>query len=60
MTVSIEYATIAPNILVMRLFTELSCSVSYREVNNKYFEISVFSDSAWVLRRAENIFAQYA
>lgn len=59
MTVSIEYATIAPNVLAMRLMTELSCSVSYRDVNEDFFEISVLSDSAWVLSRAENILAEY-
>lgn len=59
MTVIIEYANIAPDILAMRLFTELSCSVSYRDIDEDYFEISVLSDSPWTLQRAENILAQY-
>ena len=59
MTTIIDYANIAPDILAMRLFTELSCSVSWRDIDENYFEISVFSDSAWTLKRAEDILAQY-
>lgn len=59
MTVIVDYTNIAPDILAMRLFTELSCSVSWRDLDEDYFEISVFSDSAWILKRAENILAQY-
>ena len=59
MTAIIDYANIAPDVLAMRLFTELSCSVSWRDIDEDYFEISVFSDSAFILRQAENILAQY-
>ena len=59
MTAIIDYANITPNILAMRLFTELSCSVSWRDIDEDYFEISVISDSAFTLRQAENILAQY-
>ena len=59
MTVIIDYANIAPDVLAIRLFTELSCSVSWRDINEDCFEISVFSDSVWTLRQAENILAQY-
>ena len=59
MTAIIGYANIAPDVLAMRLFTELSCSVSWRDIDEDYFEISVFSDSTWTLRQAENILAQY-
>ena len=59
MTAIIDYANIAPDVLAMRLFTELSCSVSWRDIDENYFEISVLSDSAWTLRQAENIHAQY-
>ena len=59
MTAIIDYANIAPDILAMRFFTELSCSVSWRDIDEDYFEISVFSDSAFTLRQAENILAQY-
>ena len=59
MTAIIDYANIAPDVLAMRLFIELSCSVSWRDIDENYFEISVFSDSIWTLRQAENILAQY-
>ena len=59
MTTIIDYANIAPDVLAMRLFTELSCSVSWRDIDENYFEISVLSDSAWTLIQAENILAQY-
>ena len=59
MTAIIDYANIAPDVFAMRLFTELSCSVSWRDIDENYFEISVLSDSAWTLRQAENILAQY-
>lgn len=59
MTVIIDYTNIAPDILAMRLFIELSCSVSWRDIDEDYFEILVLSDSVWVLKRAENILAQY-
>lgn len=59
MTAIIDYANIAPNILAMRLFTELSCSVSWRDIDENCFEISVISDSVFTLRQAENILAQY-
>ena len=59
MTTIIDYANIAPDVLATRLFTELSCSISWRDIDENYFEISVLSDSAWTLRQAENILAQY-
>lgn len=59
MTAIIDYTNIVPDVLAMRLFTELSCSVSWKDIDEDYFEISVLSDSAWTLRQAENILAQY-
>ena len=58
MTTIIDYANIAPDVLAMRLFTELSCSVSWRDIDENYFEISVLSDSAWTLKQPEPILAQ--
>lgn len=59
MTTIISYEKISPAVLTTRLFLELPCSVSYRDIDEDYFEITVFETSPRVLKKAENILAQY-
>lgn len=56
-TVIIEYATIPLFAIAARLFHELNCSVTYKDMDKEFYELSVYDCRNMV--RLENILAEY-
>lgn len=58
-TVIIEYATISPAVLASIIERGFSCLCNWRDINEDYFEFSVFGVSADRMDELEDVLAEY-